>query len=331
MPPTTAVKHASTEPPAAEAPIRLGVSSCLLGEQVRFDAGHKRESFVADVLPRYFEMIPVCPEVAIGLGVPREPIRLVGSAAAPRAVGVKTKTLDVTDRLRDYGREMVAKLGGISGYVLKSKSPSCGMERVKVYGESGYASKTGTGIYAAEIMRAMPMLPVEEEGRLNDPVLRENFIERVYAYRRWQDLLRDGITPERLVQFHAAHKLILMAHGRDSLTRLGRLVADAGKRPVDELSREYGKEFMAALSRRATRRRHADVLYHLQGYLKRSLDSDDKAELVEIIEAYRTGLVPLIVPITLLKHHFRRNPHPYIDQQLYLRWPPAGLSLWNAI
>jgi uncharacterized protein YbgA (DUF1722 family)/uncharacterized protein YbbK (DUF523 family) len=322
---------ASSAPPAPAAPIRLGVSACLLGQEVRYDAGHKRESFVADVLSRYFQLVPVCPEVAIGMGVPREPIRLEGSAEAPRAVGVKIKSLDVTDQLRDYGREMAGRLADISGYILKSKSPSCGMKRVKLYAANGQMSKAGTGIYAAEIMRTKPLLPVEEEGRLDDPVLRENFIGRVYAYRRWQELHREGLTPERLVNFHVAHKLLLMAHSRQYLAKLGRLVADAGSRPTGELAQEYGALFMQALSQRATRRRHADVLYHLMGYLKRTLDSEDKQELADTVEAYRTGLVPLIVPITLLRHHFRRHPHPYVEQQLYLTWPPAGLSLWNQI
>jgi uncharacterized protein YbbK (DUF523 family) len=176
------------DPPPSPAPIRLGVSACLLGQQVRFDAGHKREAFVADVLPRYFELVAVCPEVAIGLGVPREPIRLEGDPAAPRVVGVKTPTLDVTDALARYGREMAAELAGISGYVFKSKSPSCGLWRVKVYPPSG-PPKPGRGAYAAEIARAHPLLPVEEEGRLNDPALRENFVERVYAFHRWQALV----------------------------------------------------------------------------------------------------------------------------------------------
>jgi len=322
---------ANFEPPTGGERIRLGVSSCLLGEQVRFDAGHKRESFVADILPRYFDMIPVCPEVAIGLGVPREPIRLEGDERAPRAIGVKTKSLDVTERLAAYGRRMAGELGGISGYIFKSKSPSCGMERVKLYGAGGMARKVGRGIYAAEIMRAMPLLPTEEEGRLNDPVLRENFIERVYAFHRWQRLRDEGLSAERLVDFHAAHKLIVMAHSRAHLTRLGRLVAQAGARPLPELAEEYGLTFMDALRHKATRKRHADVLYHLMGYLKRALDGDDKAELVESIESYRTGQVPLIVPVTLLKHHFRRQPHPYVERQLYLSWVPAGLGLWNAI
>lgn len=318
-------------PPRPAAPIRLGVSGCLLGERVRYDGGHKRAPFITEVLVDYFELVPVCPEVGIGLGVPRPPIRLEGAPEAPRAVGVEDKALDVTERLARYGREKAAELTGISGYIFKSKSPSCGMERVKVYSTGGAPTKTGRGIYAAEIMRADPLLPVEEEGRLNDPVLRENFLNRVYAYRRWQELLSAGITPAALVDFHARHKLILMAHGKERLRALGQLVAEAGRRPVDELAAEYGAQFMQALSYRATRKRHADVLFHAMGYLKRALDSDDKAELVDLVHRYREGLVPLIVPVTLLRHHFRRHPHPYMDRQLYLHWAPAAMSLWNAI
>ena len=324
---------ANFEPPAGEdGPIRVGVSSCLLGEQVRFDSGHKRDSFVADGLARYFELIPVCPEVAIGLGIPREPIRLEGDADHFRVVGTRNKALDVTDELAAYGRKMAGELAGISGYILKSKSPSCGMERVKVYNPAGGpATKSGVGAYAREIMAANPMLPVEEEGRLNDPVLRENFIARIYAYRRWQDLVAAGVSAEALVEFHTAHKMILMAHGKERLRELGRIVADAGRGGIDESAAEYGRKFMHALSYRATRRRHTDVLFHLMGYLKRVLGSDDKGELVDIIHQYRQGLVPLIVPVTLLRHHFRVHPEPYVEKQLYLNWQPAGLSLWNAI
>ena len=322
---------ASQQPPRPEGTIRLGVSACLLGESVRYDAGHKRSSFVADLLPQYFQLVPVCPEVAIGLGVPRQPIRLEGSPETPRAVGSRTPELDVTEALTDYGRRMAAELPDISGYVLKSRSPSCGMERVRVYARGGGAARNGRGLYAAAFMAAQPLLPVEEEGRLNDPVLRESFVERVYAYRRWQELLAAGASAERLVDFHTRHKLVLMAHGPERLRELGRLVASAGERDPEALAREYGERFMAALSYRATRRRHTDVLFHLMGYLKRSLEAGDKAELVELIHDYRRGLVPLIVPVTLLRHHFRRHPNPYVERQVYLSWQPAGLSLWNHI
>lgn len=311
--------------------IRIGISSCLLGQEVRFDKGHKRDGFITGTLSEYFEFVPLCPEVAIGLGVPREPIRLVGGAESPRAVGVRTESLDVTDALVDYGRRMARELGDVSGYIFKSKSPSCGMERVKIYTSKGPASKNGIGLYAREIMRGRPLLPVEEEGRLNDPVLRENFIERVFAYRRWQDATASRLTPAKIVAFHTAHKLSLMAHSPEQYRSLGRLVADAGKRPLAELAEAYITGFMEAMKRRATRKRHANVLMHLMGYLKRKLDSEDKAELREVIDAYRLGYVPLVVPITLLNHHFRRHPDPYVARQIYLNPHPKELMLRNHV
>ncbi len=311
---------------ASDTRIALGVSACLLGEPVRYDGGHKRDAFITDVLPDYFQLIPLCPEVAIGLGIPRAPIRLVGDPARPRAVEVKDPSRDYTDALTRYAQRAAAGLGAISGYILKKNSPSCGMERVKVYQAEGKPPRPGRGIYAAGLMRALPLLPIEEEGRLHDPALRENFFGRVYAYRRWQRLLAEGVNAERLVAFHSRHKLLLMAHGKERLRVLGQLVAQAGKLPVPELIRRYGEAFMQALSYPATRRRHTDVLFHAMGYLKRQLDAGDKAELVALIEQYRLGRLPLIVPITLLRHHFRRHPQPYMAEQSYLNPPPDMLG-----
>jgi uncharacterized protein YbgA (DUF1722 family)/uncharacterized protein YbbK (DUF523 family) len=310
-------------------PIRIGISSCLLGELVRFDGQHKRDAYITGTLAAHFTFVPVCPEVAIGLGVPRQPIRLVADGAAPpRALGVRDPALDASAALRAYGRRMAAELDDLSGYLFKRASPSCGMERVKVYRpEGGAPSVRGVGIYAEAFMAAQPLLPVEEEGRLGDPTLRENFIERVYAYHRWRALLAAGLSPARLVAFHECHKLALLAHGAEPGRRLGRLVAEAGRRPLAGLREAYGAAFMALLRRKATPRSHANVLQHLQGYLKRVLDAGDKAELGETIEAYRTGQVPLIVPLTLLKHHFRRHPHPYVAGQTYLESHPAELLL----
>lgn len=314
---------------APEPRIRIGVSACLLGEPVRHDGGHKRSAFVTDALRHYVRFEPVCPEMGIGLGVPREPIRLRGRADAPRAVGTRTPDRDLTEALQRYARRQARRLQGLGGYVFKSKSPSCGMERVKVYDDNGVPSAAGRGLYAAEIMRAMPLMPAEEEGRLNDPALRENFIERLFAYRRWQDLMADGVTAAGLVAFHTRHKLMLLAHSRERLTELGRLVAEAGARPVAELARDYGRIFMDTLARPAPRGRHADVLFHLQGYLKTALGAPDRQELAALIEDYRLGRVPLIVPVTLLRHHFRRHPDAYVDKQLYLTWAPPDLGLWN--
>ena len=311
--------------------IAIGISSCLLGEEVRFDGGHKRDAYINGTLNQCFEFVPVCPEVAIGLGTPRQPIRLVSTAAGVRAIGVKDNALDVTDRLHEYGLEMGAKLHELCGYILKRASPSCGMERVKVYTEKGIPLKAGTGIYTSALAQALPLLPMEEEGRLGDPVLRENFIERVFIYARWQDEMADGVTARKLVEFQTCHKLQIMAHSQASYRRLGRLAADAGKLPIDELGHAYLVELMSCLKQKCTRHSHTNVLQHLMGYLKNKIDTEDKQELLEVIEAYRCSLIPLIVPTTLLLHHFRRHPHPYVAKQYYLRPHPTELMLRNQI
>lgn len=316
-------------PPDSPA-IRLGISACLLGEKVRFDGGHKLDTYIRDTLGPYFDFVPVCPEVAIGLGVPRPTLRLVGDPAQPRAVGVRDPDRDVTAPLRQYGRRMVQELPPLAGFLLKSKSPSCGMARVKVYQDQG-PPRAGRGLFADALLTGRPLLPVEEEGRLGDPVLRENFIERVFAFHRWQQLQAQGLTPARLVEFHARHKLVLMSHSTEAYRALGRRVARAGSEPLAALAQDYIAGFMAALTRPATRKRHANVLQHLLGYLKKPLDSADKTELLELIDAYRLGQVPLIVPITLLNHHFRRHPHPYVAEQIYLAPHPRELMLRNHI
>jgi uncharacterized protein YbgA (DUF1722 family)/uncharacterized protein YbbK (DUF523 family) len=315
------------------APIRIGISSCLLGEAVRFDGQHKRDAFITGTLAACFTFVPVCPEVAVGLGVPRPPLRLVDTGGGPpSALGVRDPTLDPSAALRTYGRRMAAELHDLGGYLFKRGSPSCGMERVKVYRPAGGAPVVrGVGLYAEAFMAAQPLLPVEEEGRLGDPALRGNWIERVYAYHRWRALLAARLTPGRLVEFHNRHKLALMAHGAEPARRLGRLVAAAGTRPIAEVGAAYGQAFMETLRRKATRRSHTHVLQHLQGTLERALDAADTAELGDVIAAYRAGQVPLVVPITLLKHHFRRHPHPTMAGQTYLEPHPAELMLRNAI
>ena len=310
---------------------RIGVSSCLLGQRVRFDGGHKRDDFVTGPLGELFEYVPVCPEVGIGMTVPREPIRLVGDAGQPRAVGVRNTALDVTGDLERFARQQAGVLGDISGYIFKKDSPSCGMERVRVYQESGMPERKASGIYARVIREQMPLLPVEEEGRLNDPVLRENFVNRVFAYRRWQLLVDSGVMASRLIQFHADHKYLVMAHSQAAYERMGRLLSNLAGVDLDAVGDEYVRELMTALTRRVTRTRHSNVLHHIMGYLKRAIDGGDKAELVQTIEAYRRGEVPLVVPITLLRHYFRRHPDPYMERQHYLRPHPEQLSLRNAL
>jgi uncharacterized protein YbgA (DUF1722 family)/uncharacterized protein YbbK (DUF523 family) len=295
--------------------IPIGISSCLLGEQVRFDGGHKRDAYIVGTLSAYFEFHPYCPEVAIGLGVPRPSIQLVKIGDAISCVGVKDPTLDVTDRLRDFAAQQKDSHAKLCGYILKSNSPSCGMERVKVYAGK-QPHRNGFGIYAQEMMRNNPLLPVEEEGRLGDPGLRENFIQRVYVYYRWQQLLAEGLTAQRLTRFHARHKLIIMSHA--DYRELGQLLAGLTKDNLLQVAEQYISLLMITLKTIVSRNSHVNVLQHIQGYLKKELSADNKAELCEIIERYRAGEMPLIVPLTLLKHHFRKYPDTYIADSYYM-------------
>jgi len=313
-------------------PIRVGISSGLLGNEVRFDGGHKRDRYLTDTLGQFFEWVSVCPEVEMGLGTPRETLRLVGDPAAPRLVFGKTRG-DQTEGMQTWSKTRLEQLAtmDLCGYILKSDSPSCGMERVRVYGETGMPSKTGVGIYARALLDRFPLLPVEEEGRLHDLPLRENFVERVFCYRRWRDLVTGGLTRGKLVVFHTAHKLLLMAHSPKHYTDMGRLVAAAKAHTPRELESRYGELFMAALKVKATAKKHVNVLQHILGYFKRELDAKDKAELLSVIGDYHKNLVPLVVPLTLLKHHLGRIPVPYIQDQVYLYPHPKELMLRNHV
>ena len=312
--------------------ITVGISSCLLGQKVRYDGGHKRDRFITDQLSQHLEFMPICPETAIGLTVPRPPIRLVGPHHLPQAVGVDDPSLNVTGQLEAFAHSQIKKFSEISGYILKKDSPSCGMERVKVYPTVGQmAERKGSGIFARILMERCPLLPVEEEGRLNDPVLRENFINRVFAYHHWQQLSENGITAARLIEFHSQHKYQVMAHSQAAYKRMGQLLSHLSKRDIESIAEVYIADLMTALKRSVSRKRHVNVLQHIMGYLKRNIDGDDKLELINGIEAYRSGEIPLIVPITLLRHYFRRFPDPYMQQQTYLQPHPEKLGLRNAL
>lgn len=311
---------------------KIGVSACLLGHQVRYDGGHKRDAFISGPLSEHLEFVPICPEAAIGLGVPRPTIRLMGDPQRPRLVGTADPSMDVTERMEAYARQQVKSLGDLCGYILKKDSPSCGMERVKVFKtDGGSAERKGSGVFARILKHALPLLPVEEEGRLNDAVLRENFINRVYVMQRWHTLQQQGLTAARLLEFHSAHKYLVMAHSQAAYQRLGRLLSNLSKCDLTPIAHSYIEELMPALARRVTRDRHVNVLQHIMGYLKKRIDSSDKAELSASIESYRRGETPLVVPITLLRHYFRRHHDPYMEQQVYLRPHPEKLGLRNVI
>ena len=309
--------------------IILGVSSCLLGENVRFDGGHKKNQYVLNTLSQFFNFERFCPEVAIGLGIPREPIRLVQHDEQIKCVGTKNKDIDVTDKLTNIANEQRPWQSTISGYILKKDSPSCGMERVKVY-SGEMPERNGTGIYAKKLMENFPNLPVEEEGRLNDSVLRENFIQRIFVYHRWQQLMLTQYSIKDIQTFHAQHKYIYMSHNQLALKALGTLLAQPCTN-LQHLVNDYISQAMALLKSMATKANHTNTLKHIQGYLKKDISSDDKQELNETIEDYRLGFLPLIVPITLLRHHFRKSPNAYINESYYLSPHPSQLMLLNSI
>jgi uncharacterized protein YbgA (DUF1722 family)/uncharacterized protein YbbK (DUF523 family) len=325
-------------PPAAAAPaspgtpIRIGISACLLGDEVRFDGGHKRDGFLADTLGPFVEWVRVCPEVEMGLGTPRETLRLTRGAEGVRMLTTRTQ-IDHTEGMRRWARRRLGELAreDLSGYVLKKDSPSCGMERVKVYSGHGMPERSGRGVFAEALLDRFPHLPVEEEGRLSDPRLRENFIERVFAYRRLRDLFAGRWTPGALVAFHTAHKMALLSHSTTRYRELGRLVADARGLPREELRDRYAALFMETLSRVATPRRHTNVLQHMAGHLKNRLDADSKRELAEAIDEYRRGLTPLVVPLTLLRHYVRLFRIDYLAGQTYLEPHPRELMLRNRV
>ncbi|MCX6552780.1 MAG: DUF523 and DUF1722 domain-containing protein [Acidobacteria bacterium] len=313
-------------------PIRVGISSCLLGQHVRFDGGHKRDPFLVETFGVFVEWVPVCPEVELGLGTPREALRLVRKGDAIRMVNTRSGR-DITPEMRAWARARADELAKerLAGYVLKKDSPSCGMERVKIYAEAGMAEKNGRGLFAEALMDRFPQLPVEEEGRLTDPRLRDNFVERVFAYVRLRALVESRWTVGDLVRFHTVHKMALLAHSPEIYNGMGRLVAGAKGMARPDVASEYRARFMDALAKMATTRKHTNVLLHMAGHFKTLLDDDEKQELLGAIEDYRLGLVPLIVPLTLVKHHVRRHKVEYLAGQVYLDPHPKELMLRNHV
>jgi uncharacterized protein YbgA (DUF1722 family)/uncharacterized protein YbbK (DUF523 family) len=312
-------------------PVKVGVSSCLLGEHVRYDGGHKHDLYITDTLGRYFSFVPVCPEVGCGMPVPREAMRLEGDPANPRLVTIRSQT-DRTEQMLAFCRTRVRELesADLCGFIFKKGSPSSGLYRVRVY-TGGMPAKSGSGLFAAAMVRHFPLLPVEEEGRLNDPRIRENFLERVFGFRRWKDLLLDNPDPGRVAAFHARHKLLIMAHSPSIYREMGTVVAHGKEQKIPELLQRYGALFMKSLALHATVKKNANVLMHVMGYFKRELSRAEKEELLGVIGRYRDQLVPLIVPLTLLKHYVDKYDRIYLQQQLYLFPHPAELMLRNHV
>ena len=319
-------------------PPRIGISRCLLGDEVRHDGGHKRDPFLVSTFGRFVEWVPVCPEVEVGMGTPREAIHLVasadgvpGGAQMVRLVGVKSRK-DWTARMATFAasRSQELKSADLAGYVLKKDSPSCGLERVRVR-DGERVTRSGRGLFAEALVTEFPNLPIEEEGRLNDPALRENFVERVFAYQRVRALFTGRWSIHALVVFHSRHKLQLLSHSRQGYSELGRLVAGAVKHSRRDVSATYQRVFMATLARLATPGRHSDVMMHAVGHFKRLIQSGDRDELLAAIDDHRRGIVPLVVPITLLRHHVRRHDVGYLKDQTYLEPHPRELALRNHV
>lgn len=315
--------------PEQLAQIKIGISSCLLGNEVRFDGGHKHDRYITQTLGNYFTFVPVCPEVECGLPVPRESMRLVGDVRNPRLVTNKTGR-DLTDQMMDWSRRRVIELEGedLCGFIFKSKSPSSGMERVKVYDVNNIPQAVGVGLFARIFKAHFQLLPKEEEGRLHDIGLRENFIEQIFVYRRWRDVALSP-TPAKLVDFHTTHKLLLLAHSEKHGREMGRLIAHAGDQDIHELMDRYQAMLMEAMRLKPTISKHVNVLMHMMGYFKKLISADEKQELLTIIDEYRGGLVPLIVPITLMNHYIRKFREPYLLHQYYLSPHPVELKLRN--
>jgi uncharacterized protein YbgA (DUF1722 family)/uncharacterized protein YbbK (DUF523 family) len=312
--------------------IKLGISTCLLGENVRFDGGHKLDRYLKDTLGQYVDYVPVCPEVECGFGVPRESFRLVGHPDAPRLVTTRTKQ-DHTERMAAWAEKRVKELEkeDLCGYIFKSGSPSSGMERVKVYDDNGVPEKVGVGLFARVFREHFPLLPVEEEGRLHDPKLRENFIERIFALKRWRDGLQEKQSLKALIGFHTRNKLLLLAHSPQHHRQMGKLVAAGKDFPLKDLYARYQEIFLEALRLKTTNKKHTNVLMHMLGYFKEQLSAAEKQEVLELIEQYRQESLPLVVPMILMIHYVRKYDETYLKEQTYLQPHPAELHLRNHV
>ena len=307
---------------------KIGISSCLLGNEVRWNAGHKKDKYLTNTLGQFVDYVPVCPEVEAGFGIPRETFRLVGDPKRPRLITFKSK-VDHTDRMLAWAKKRLKDLEqeDLCGFIFKSDSPSSGMIRVKVYNEKGMPHKVGVGIFARAFMEHFPLIPVEDDGRLNDPLIRENFILQIFTMKRWRDSLNRRRSMGSLVDFHTRNKLLILSHSQKHYRLMGKLVAEGKKMPIAELYGRYQQVLMEALKLKTTIRKNGNVLQHLMGYFKKQLTPDEKQELLEIFEQYRNQLVPLLVPITLINHYVRKYDQPYLKQQTYLNPHPMELKL----
>jgi len=310
--------------------IRMGVSACLLGQQVRYDGGHKHDRYITDILGEYLEFVPVCPEVEAGFPIPRETFRLVGDPENPRLVTTRGR-VDHTERMNAWAEKRVRELEkeDLCGFIFKKDSPNSGLMRVKVYNDKSMAEKNGVGLFARAFMRHFPLIPVEEEGRLNDAKLRETFIEQIFTLKRWRKMRTKGRSMKNLVDFHTRHKLLVLSHSPAHAKRMGKLVAEGKQMPIGEVYAQYEGLLIETLRMKTTVKKNMNVLEHILGYFKEQLSADEKQEVLEIFDRYRREFLPLIVPVTLLNHYVRKYDQPYLKQQVYLNPHPVALKLRN--
>ena len=312
--------------------IKIGVSSCLLGNDVRWNGGHARDRYITDTLGAFFDFVPVCPEVECGFGIPRETMHLEGAIDAPRLVTTRTG-VDHTDRMLGWANRRVRELEkeDLCGFIFKKDSPSSGMMRVKVFTDKNQPVKKGVGLFARTFMEHFPLLPAEEDGRLHDSMIRENFIDRIFTLNRWRDSIRTDRELGALVDFHTRHKLLILSHSPKAYQAMGKLVAAGRRINTETLFKTYGEQLMAALMLNATVKKNVNVLQHMAGYFKRMLTPDEKQEIREVIDRYYRELVPLVVPLTLINHYVRKYDEPYLKEQVYLNPHPVALKLRNHV
>jgi uncharacterized protein YbgA (DUF1722 family)/uncharacterized protein YbbK (DUF523 family) len=311
-------------------PIKIGISSCLLGNKVRYDGGHSHDRYLTQTLGLFTEYVPVCPEVECGMPIPREAVRLVGPTENPRLVTQKT-AMDKTDQMKTWIKGRLEELAkeDLCGFIFKSKSPSSGLYRVRVYGDDCNVRKNGTGLFAKAFTKAFPRIPVEEAGRLNDPKLRENFIENIFSLQRWRQLFDHPLTLGGLVEFHTQNKLLILSHNQDIYRKMGKLVAQGKSDEFPLLINNYEDLLLNVLRLPTTVKKNINVLQHIMGYFKKNLSHDEKQELLSVFDQYRSGYVPIIVPITLINHYVRKYDQPWLKTQTYLNPHPFELKLRN--
>jgi uncharacterized protein YbgA (DUF1722 family)/uncharacterized protein YbbK (DUF523 family) len=299
---------------------------------VRYDGGHKHDRYITDILGEYLEFVPVCPEVEAGFPIPRETFRLVGDPENPRLVTSRSQ-VDHTERMLAWAEKRVRELEkeNLCGFIFKSDSPNSGLSRVKVYNAKGMAEKKGVGLFARAFTGHFPLLPVEEEGRLNDAKLRETFIEQIFTLKRWREAMACGRSMKNLVDFHTRHKLLVLSHSPAHAKRMGKLVAEGKQTPIGEVCTQYEGLLIETLRLKTTVKKNMNVLEHILGYFKEQLSADEKQEMLEIFDRYRREFVPLIVPVSLLNHYVRKFGQPYLKQQVYLNPHPIALKLRNHV